>query len=115
MTTFNWQIAALDCYPEKDGNTNVVFTVHWRCEGQHENFAASSYSTCSLPAPGDSFVAYDDLTKEDVLAWIWANGVDKDTVEESVQRQLDAQINPPVVSPRLPWAPVPVVDPVPTE
>ena len=43
------------------------------------------------------------MSEDIVLGWIWANGVDKAEVEANVARELDAQINPPVVSKPLPW------------
>jgi len=43
------------------------------------------------------------LTQDQVLGWVWANGVDKTATEAAVQQQIDNQINPPVVSPPLPW------------
>ena len=104
MTTeINWTIAALDCAPSEGENQNVVKTVHWRCDGVDGEFSGSVYSTCSLPAPEGAFVAYPDLTKETVLGWIWANGVDKDATESSVQAQIDAVKAPAIVQPALPW------------
>jgi len=44
------------------------------------------------------------LTQEQVLGWIWANGVDKDATEAAVLQQIENQKNPPVVAPPLPWA-----------
>jgi hypothetical protein len=109
MTTFNWIISALDCAPSEDGHNKLVKTVHWRCEGvdgetTDKDYATGSvYATCSLPAPEGAFVAYDSLTPETVLGWIWANGVDKDTTEAAVQSQIDTAKNPPIVQPALPW------------
>lgn len=100
----NWTISALDCSPSEDGFTNVVKVVHWRCEGTDGEFSGSVYATCSLPAPHEQFTAYDDLTKETVLGWIWANGVDKAATEAAVAQQIANQINPPVITPPLPWA-----------
>lgn len=99
-----WAISSLDCAPSEDGNANVVKTVHWRCTGTDGDYTASVYATCSLPAPEDQFTAYADLTEATVLGWIWANGVDKDSAEVAVQSQIDAQKNPPIVQPALPWA-----------
>lgn len=105
MTTFNWSVTAMDCYPQVDGETDVVFTVHWTCSGVDGDYTAYVYSTCSVPAPtGSAFTPYADLTQEQVLGWIWANGVDKDATEVAVQSQIENQINPPVVTPPLPWA-----------
>lgn len=102
--TITWTVTSMDCYPQEAGNTDVVFTVHWTCSGAQDAHAASVYSTCAIPAPtGGSFTPYDQLTQNQVLGWIWANGVDKAATEAAVQQQIDNQINPPVVTPPLPW------------
>jgi hypothetical protein len=49
------------------------------------------------------FTPYNQLTKDQVLGWIWANGVDKDATEAAVEGQIENQKNPPIVSPKLPW------------
>jgi len=104
MTTFNWQITKLDCYPQYDNQTDVVFTVHWTCSGIDGTYNGSVYSTCSVTyVAGTPFTPYDQLTQNQVLGWIWAGGVDKDSAESAVQQQIDNQANPPVVSPQLPW------------
>ena len=104
MATYTWNVSAIDCYPQADGKTNVVFNVHWTCSGVQDIYNGSVYSTCGVPAPTGAFTAYADLTQDQVLGWIWANGVDKDSAEAAVQSNIDAQINPPVVQPALPWA-----------
>jgi hypothetical protein len=104
MTTITWTITAMDCYPQEGGNTDVVFNVHWTCAGTDGTYNASVYSTCTVPGPGNPFTPYDQLTQQQVLGWIWANGVDQAATEAAVQTQLDNQINPPVVTPPLPWA-----------
>jgi len=108
-TTIIWDITAMDCYPHADGQTDVVFTVHWTCSGSQtasgQTYSGSVYSTCSLPAPtGPNFTPYAQLTETQVLGWIWANGVDKAATEAAVAQQIANQINPPVVQPPLPWA-----------
>jgi hypothetical protein len=103
MTTFTWTVSQLDCYPQAEGQTDVVFNIHWTCSGTDGTYNGSVYSTCSVPAPTDSFTPYADLTQEQVIGWIWANGVDKDAAEATVKTMIDNQINPPVTSPKLPW------------
>jgi len=103
MTTITWTVTAMDCYPQEAGNTDVVFTVHWTCVGTDGTNNASIYSTCSVPTPSGSFTPYADLTQEQVLGWCWANGVDQAITEAAVDAQIQAQINPPVVTPKLPW------------
>ena len=106
MTTqINWQVTLMDCYPQADNETDVVFNVHWQCVGIQDTYTGRVYSTCSVPLSGEgSFTPYQDLTQNQVLGWIWANGVDKNATEAAVEQQIQAQINPPVVTPPLPWA-----------
>jgi hypothetical protein len=105
MTTFNWVVTALNCLPNAPEGQDYVITVHWTCNGTDGTYNGSVYSTCSLPVTqGTSFIPYQDLTLETVLGWIWANGVDKAATEAAVQTQIDNQINPPIITPTLPWA-----------
>jgi hypothetical protein len=104
MTTFTWTVSQLDCYPQYDNQTDVVFVVHWRCSGTDGTHTGSVYSTCGVTYKADTpYTPYANLTKDQVLGWIWANGVDKASAEAAVQTQIDNQINPPVVTPPLPW------------
>lgn len=103
MTTITWTVTAMDCYPQENSETDVVFTVHWTCAGTDGTYNASVYSTCSVPTPEGAFTPYADLTQEQVLGWIWANGVDQAVTEAAVEQQIQALINPTVVTPPLPW------------
>lgn len=103
MTTFTWVVNRLVCYPTFDGHDNVVTTVHWRVNGVDGNDAGTVYGTCNLPGPDANFILYENLTLNDVLGWIWANGVDKDASEANVQQQIDTLKNPPLISPAIPW------------
>jgi hypothetical protein len=68
-------------------------------------YTGQVYSTTSFSVTeGTAFTPYSDLTLDQVLGWVWANGVDKDATEAAVQQQIDNQINPPIVAPPLPWA-----------
>ena len=103
MTTFTWSVSQLNCYPQSDNKTNVVFNIHWRCTGVDGAYTGTVYSTASVPAPTDSFTEFADLTQDQVLGWVWTTYGNKDNVESAVQSQIDNQINPPVTSPALPW------------
>ena len=101
----SWQVTRMDCYPQVDNETDVVFNVHWTCSGVQDAYTGSVYSTCQVPLSGEGqFTPYADLTQEQVLGWIWANGVDRESAEAAVQQQIDNQINPPIITPPLPWA-----------
>jgi hypothetical protein len=92
--TMTWDVTQMDCYPKAGSQVSGGVT-----------YTGSVYSTCQVPAPtGSSFTPYDQLTENQVLGWIWANGVDKFATESAVATQIANQINPPVVTPPLPWA-----------
>ena len=104
-----WSVTRMDCYPQAEGQTDVVFTVHWTCSGVQTNgdttYNGSVYSTCAVTyQAGTPYTPYADLTQDQVLTWCWANGVDKDATEAAVEQQIQNQINPPVIQPPLPWA-----------
>ena len=99
-----WTIDAMDCYPQDQGNADVVYNVHWRCTGNDGDASASVYGTCAVPYAGGKFTPYDQLTQDQVLGWIWANGVNQAEVEASVTAQVNAILHPTTVSPPLPWS-----------
>ena len=104
-TTFNWTISVLDCLPQTAEGADYVVTAHWQCNGTDGTYNGSVYSTCSFPVvQGSTFIPYASLTEQDVLGWIWANGVDQAATEAAVQTQINNQIDPPVVTPPLHWA-----------
>jgi len=96
MTT-TWTISQLD-HQTSDG---FVTTAHWQATAVDGDYSASTYATCSW-SDGTPTVAYADLTQEQVLGWIWANGVDKDAVEASLAAQIEAKKNPTTAT-GVPW------------
>lgn len=104
--SYNWTVAHMDAYPAYEGYAEVVFTVHWRCDGTDGKHTAGNYGSVGLVFnPGDKFTPYSSLTETQVIGWV------KDTLgedqaayyETNVAAQLNALTNPPVVTPPLPW------------
>lgn len=99
-----WQIAKMDCYPQAEGQTDVVFQVSWICWGCQQNYCASVNGTTSITyQAGSSYTPYNQLTQNQVLGWIWNSGVDKATIEAELNAKISALINPPIVVSPLPW------------
>ena len=99
--TFNWTIAQCDRELADGGIT----TAHWRVTAVDGEYTASSYGTCGFtpdPESGD-YTPYDSVTEAEVLGWCWANGVDQEAIEESLQADIDLQINP-VNGHGVPWS-----------
>ena len=97
--TMNWTISTL----ERELSDGGVIVAHWRCTASDGDYSASSYGTAGFtPDPeSEDFVAYDDLTEADVLAWVWES-VDKDATEAALQAKIDADKNP-VTAAGVPW------------
>jgi len=107
-TTITWQIEYMDVSSQPiDGQTQVVLTAGWRCNGTDGTNYASNYGSCSFPQPttGGQFTPYAQLTQSQVLGWCYENGVDQSATEETVTKQVALLENPPVTQPPLPWAP----------
>jgi hypothetical protein len=105
--TYTWNVVQMDAYPEKDGLTDVVFTVHWNLSGDdgegHSGYAYGSIGV-TLDESGE-YTPYNELTKEQVIGWVKDSlGEDEITIlESSVASQIQNQITPPVINPPLPW------------
>ena len=95
--TIVWNISQLD----RQTSDGFVYQAHWACTAVDGDYSASTYATGSW-SDGTPTVAYDQLTQETVLGWIWANGVDKDAVEASLAAQIEAKKNP-VTATGVPW------------
>jgi len=100
MTTFKWSIPTTEF--KKD--SGYIFTAHYRCDASDGDFSASSYGTAGFTydASAPDFTPYDQLTEEQVLGWVWNDGVDKDVTETALQSNIDAQINPTTAA-GVPW------------
>ena len=112
MTITNtWLIEQMWVKPQADGQTDVVVTAAWRCNGTDGTYNGTVYGTTSFTLEqGGSFTPYDQLTEAEVLGWCYENGVDKTAIEASVAKQIEDLINPPITTPPLPWAPAPTVE-----
>ena len=97
MTTVNWTISTLDSNTA-DG---FVTTAHWQATAVDGEHTASIYSTASW-ADGTVNIAYDQLTPETVLGWVWANGVDKTATEAALAANIALQ-KAPVTASGTPW------------
>jgi len=105
-----WKVGVLECYPTFSGHQDYVFTVHWDCLSYYSGtsggpYNGRTYSCTSVPLNTGEFIPYDQLTQAQVLDWVWdvIGTGQKESYEESVRQQIYNQINPPVVTPPLPW------------
>jgi len=98
MTTFNWQIPQMDRLTA-DG---FVVTVHYNVTATDDTYSASTYGTINYTQEqGETYIPYDDLTEAIVVGWV-QTALGKDTVESSLQSQIDLQKHP-VQAAGVPW------------
>jgi hypothetical protein len=97
----------MDAYPEYEGNADVVFTIHWTLNATDGEHVGSVYGSVGLTLdPEATYVPYADLTEAQVIGWA-KDALGEETVtgyEANVAQQIADQINPPVVTPALPWS-----------
>jgi hypothetical protein len=97
----------MDAYPEYEGEADVVFTVHWTLTGTDGTYVGSVYGSVGVSLnEGATFTPYEDLTEAQVIGWVQdALGAEQVAAyEANVAQQIADQIDPPVVTPPLPWA-----------
>jgi len=105
MTT-TWNVVQMDCYPEYEGNTDIVFTVHWSASAQDEEFSGYSYGSQGLTLdPEATFTPFAELTKEVVIGWVKSAMGEEGVaaIEANLATQIENAKNPPIVNPPLPW------------
>ena len=103
--TFNWTIPQCD----RELSDGGITTAHWRVTASQTvegvDYAVSSYGTCGFtPDPSASdWTVYAEVTEIEVLGWCFANGVDKDQIQTSLQAEIDAKITPSQAA-GVPWS-----------
>ena len=102
-----WNILALNCKPDVNGMLDYVVTSHWTLSATDGTYTGSVYGTASFevdPAKSN-YVPYADLTLDKVIAWTQAALGEEQVAsyEANVASQIEAQINPTIVTPPLPW------------
>jgi hypothetical protein len=102
--TFTWSITSLDCLPQSPEGPDYVVNANWRCDAAQDGYSTFFLGNCSFPVvQGESFVPYAQLTQQLVLDWCWNSGISKDEVEATLQIQINNYLNPPIITPPLPW------------
>ena len=106
--TYNWTINALDCIPQVGDLKDYCVVSHWTCTGTDGTFSGQVYSTVSFAVNPDKpdYVPYADLTEAEVIQWTQdALGAEQvAAVYTSIDTQIENQVNPPLVTPPLPWS-----------
>ena len=114
--TYEYKVTGLKVRNETIANTaveNAVVQTYWTLTGTDENGNVGTFSgaTPFTADPTDSsgpFIPFDQLTEQDVIAWISGVVETNPGYKEHINAQIEKQINEkisPITEPALPWAP----------
>ena len=99
--TYAWNCKTVDVHPQAEGETNVVYNVHWVVTGTEEDYSATSIGTQVVPLnPEADFIPFEDLTNEIVVGWTKdAMGEEKvQTIEDGIANEIIELANPTSVT-----------------
>jgi hypothetical protein len=105
--TTTWIVEQMSCYPTYESQTDVVFNVAWRANATDGTYNATSYGTVGVTyVAGSPYTPYAQLTQAQVVGWVQAAlGQEQvDAINASLATNIANQVNPPVVTPPLPWS-----------
>lgn len=99
--TYTWKI--LDC--ERDAKTGVITVAHWDCTGSDGVNSDRHYEqTVIAPAPENVAVKpFEQVSEEDVISWLFLNGVDREEIEARIAAAIECLKNP-VCEHGVPWS-----------
>ena len=105
--TYTWVISQLECYPQHEGHTDVVFTVHWRRQATDGEHTADIYGSQAVTLDPDApFTPFAQITKAQVEGWLEdAMGAERVAeLDATLDKQIKSEKKPPITRPALPWA-----------
>ena len=109
MTDFIWKINTLEVLSEYQNQQNVVFRATYTCIGTESTDQGTAFTsqwvgkiklTLSVE---ENFTPYEQLTEQQVLGWLWSQGIDKADIESKVQIDINYQKSPTQKELPLPW------------
>jgi hypothetical protein len=106
---YTWAIKQLNVIPSKGQHTDVVHSIAWEVTGVDGQESASTSGALSINTDNiENFIAYQNLTQDEVLSWVFnALGQDeKQKAELQIQTVIEAKkstINI-VCKETLPWS-----------
>jgi hypothetical protein len=99
--TYDWNCKTVDVHPQEEGQTDVVYNVHWIVTGVEGEYSVTNIGTQIVPlSEGSTFIPFEDLTNEIVVGWT-KEAMGEETVasiETSIANQIQDLINPTSVT-----------------
>jgi hypothetical protein len=99
--TYDWNCKTVDVHPQAEGETNVVYNVHWVVTGTEKDYSVTNIGTQVVPLDSEAdFIPFEDLTNEIVVGWTKdAMGEEQvQAIEDSIASQIAELENPSSVT-----------------
>ena len=101
MIAYDWNCKTVDVHPQEEGETDVVYNVHWIVTGVDGDYSATNIGTQVVPLnEGGTFIPFEDLTNDVVVEWTrQAMGEEQVTqIEAGIASEIEGKINPTSVT-----------------
>ena len=104
---YTWNIIQMDCYPQAEGEVNVVWNALWKLSAT--DGITVCYITGNQPltyVAGTPYTPYDQLTQAQVIGWVQtAMGASAIAANEKIVNDLVVEtVVPATYQPPLPWS-----------
>jgi len=119
MIAYDWNCKTVDVHPQEEGETDVVYNVHWIVTGtsdqldpQGNAYSVTNIGTQVVPLnPETPFIPFDELTNEVVVEWTKdAMGEEQvQSIEDSIASQIAELENPTSITMTIGEQPEPPV------
>ena len=102
--SYNWDVNTVDVYPTEEGQTDVIYNVHWRLnavdtqvDAAGDPYIAGVYGTQVLDTSDLSgFIDFDSVTSAEVQGWVESAMGEEEvqSLKDSLDSNIAGQINP---------------------
>jgi hypothetical protein len=109
--SYEWNVNTVDVYPTDEGQTDVIYNVHWRLNAtdtevdpEGNPYTASVYGTQSLNTSDLSdFTDFDSVTAAQVQGWVESAMGEEEvqSLKDSLDSKIAGEINPTSVTKTL--------------
>ncbi len=102
--SYEWDVNTVDVYPTKEGQTDVIYNVHWRInatdtqvDAEGNPYTASIYGTKNLDTSDlSNFIDFNSVTSEEVQGWVESAMGEEEvqSLKDGLDTNITGQINP---------------------
>jgi hypothetical protein len=97
---YTWDIPQMNAHIESEGESNVIYTVHYRYSGSEES-GGETYSSTNIGTQsytyvsGDPFVPYEDTEAFEAIVIGWLEGsLDVPAMQATIAAEIALEKNP---------------------